>query len=50
MEEIGTLFLLAGFLGLVLSLFMLGGRKRSPSRSLPDNFDFVNRKQSENRR
>jgi LPXTG-motif cell wall-anchored protein len=50
MEEIGSLFLLAGLLGLVLSLFLLGRRKRSPGRSLPDNFDFVNRKHSEHRR
>ena len=50
MEEIGFLLLLAGVLGLGLSLVMLGRRKRRTKRSLPGTFDFVERKHSENRR
>jgi hypothetical protein len=50
MEEIGFLLLLAGVLGLALSLVMIGRRKRVGRRSLPDNFDFADRKDSESRR
>jgi len=50
MEEIGFLLLLAGVLGLALSLVMLSRRKRVTKRSLPDNFDFADRKYSERRR
>jgi hypothetical protein len=50
MEEIGFLLLLAGGLGLALSLVMLGRRKRVGKRSLPDDFDFADRKYSERRR
>jgi hypothetical protein len=50
MEEIGVLLLLTGVLGLALSLFMLGRRKRGTKRSLPGNFDFADRKHSERRR
>jgi hypothetical protein len=50
MEEIGFLLLLAGVLGLALSLVMLGRRKHGTKLSLPDNFDFVDRKHSERRR
>lgn len=50
MKEIGFLLLLAGVFGLVLSLFMLGRRKRTTKRTLPDNFDFGDRKHSERRR
>jgi hypothetical protein len=50
MEEVGVLLLFAGVLGLALSLFMIGRHKRRPNRSLPDNFDFGDRKNSEYRR
>lgn len=50
MEEVGALLLFAGVLGLALSLFMIGRRKRRVKRSLPNNFDFVDRKHSESRR
>lgn len=50
MQEIGVLLLLAGVLGLALSLVMLGRRKRGVKRTLPDNFDFADRKHSERRR
>lgn len=50
MEEIGILLLFAGVLGLALSMLMLGRRKRRQNRWLPDNFDFSDRKDSENRR
>lgn len=50
MEEIGVLLLLTGVLGLAISFCMLGRRKRRARRSLPDNFDFTDRKHSEYRR
>lgn len=50
MDEIGLLLLLTGVLGLGLSVFMIGRRQRRPGRSLPGNFDFIDRKNSENRR
>jgi len=42
--------LLAGLFGLVASLVMLGRRKRRPKRFLSDDFDFADRKDTENRR
>ena len=48
MEEIGIFLLFAGVSGLVLSMLMLGRRK--VSRRPLDNFDFFDRKDSENRR
>jgi hypothetical protein len=48
MEQIGTLLLLAGAMGLVLSLCMLG--RRRPGRPLNRNFDFGEAKRFEKTR
>ena len=48
MEQIGALLLLAGALGLVLSMRLLG--RRRPARLLNRNFDFGEAKRFENSR
>lgn len=46
MKDIGLFLLLAGTLGLVLSMLAIIGRK--PARALPRNFDFGHAKRFEN--
>ena len=48
MEQIGTLLLLAGALGLVLSMRLLG--RRRPAKLLNRDFDFGEAKRFENTR
>jgi hypothetical protein len=50
MDKTGIVLVLAGLLGLLVSLVMHGRRKGRSTRPLPGNFDFGDRKHSENRR